>query len=66
MKVGDVISIDYISSEGNHWKWVGMLTGVYGHKLEFMIDGAFDIWDSHDIKLIKDRGGLTLLGEDVQ
>ena len=44
MKVGDVIKMDYISDNGAHWNWVGMLMGIYGHKLEFMIDGKFDVW----------------------
>tara|TARA_B100000683_G_scaffold258027_2_gene280220 strand:+ start:243 stop:419 length:177 start_codon:yes stop_codon:yes gene_type:complete len=53
MKVGDVISVDYVSSHGNHWKWVGILTGIYGHKLEFLIDGKFDVWRMSDLKLMK-------------
>ena len=61
MKVGDVIKVDYMSSEGNHWNWVGMLTGIYGHKLEFMIDGKFDVWRMSDLELISESGGLTVL-----
>ena len=61
MKVGDVVKVDYVSSQGNHWNWVGMLMGIYGHKLEFMIDGKFDVWRMSDLELIKDRGGLTVL-----
>ena len=53
MKVGDVISVDYVSSQGNHWKWIGILTGIYGHKLEFLIDGKFDVWRMSDLKLMK-------------
>ena len=53
MKVGDVISVDYVSSQGNHWKWVGILMGIYGHKLEFLIDGKLDVWRMSDLKLMK-------------
>ena len=61
MKVGDVIKMDYVSDNGAHWNWVGILMGIYGHKLEFMIDGKFDVWRMSDLELIQDRGGLTLL-----
>ena len=61
MKVGDVVKVDYVSSAGNHWNWVGMLMGIYDHKLEFMIDGKFDVWRMSDLELIRERGGLTLV-----
>ena len=61
MKVGDVVKVDYVSSQGNHWNWVGMLMGIYGHKLEFMINGKFDVWRESDLDLIKERGVLTVL-----
>ena len=61
MQVGDVVKVDYVSSLGNHYDWVGMLMGIYGHKLEFMIDGKFDVWRESDLELIKERGGLTVL-----
>lgn len=61
MRVGDVVKVDYVSSQGNHWDWVGMLMGIYGHKLEFMIDGQFEVWRETDLELIKERGGLTVL-----
>ena len=38
MKVGDVVKVDYVSAVGGHWNWVGMLMGIYGHKLEFMME----------------------------
>ena len=38
-----------------------MLMGIYGHKLEFMIDGKFDVWRMSDLELIRERGGLTVL-----
>ena len=52
MKVGDVISVDYVSSQGNHWKWVGILMGIYGHKLELLIDGKLDVWRMSDLKIM--------------
>ena len=61
MKIGDVVKVDYVSSAGNHWNWVGMLMGIYGHKLEFMIDGKFDVWRMSDLELIDAVGGLTVL-----
>jgi len=61
MKVGDVVKVDYVSSQGNHWNWVGILMGIYGHKLEFMIDGKFDVWRMSDLELIRERDGLTVL-----
>ena len=60
MKVGDVVKVDYVASQGNHWNWVGMLMGIYGHKLEFLIDGDFDVWRMSDLELITARGGLTV------
>ena len=61
MKPGDVVKMDYVSDTGAHWSWVGMLTAIYGHKLEFMIDGKFDVWRMSDLELIRARGGLTLV-----
>ena len=60
MKVGDLVKVDYVSSLGNHWNWTGLLMGIYGHKLEFMIDGKLDVWRMSDLELIRERGGLTV------
>lgn len=61
MKVGDVVKVDWLSESGNYYNWVGLLMGIYGHKLEFLIDGDFDVWRISDLELIKERGGLTVL-----
>jgi hypothetical protein len=38
---------------GNHWNWVGMVTGVYGHKIELLINGEFEIWRTSDLDIAK-------------
>ena len=53
MKVGNIVKVDYISSMGNHWNWVGMVTGVYGHKIELLINGEFEIWRTSDLDIAK-------------
>lgn len=53
MNVGNVVKVDYVSSSGNHWKWVGMITGIYGHKIELLIDGEFEVWRTGDLEVAK-------------
>jgi len=61
MRVGDVVKVDWLSESGNYYNWVGLLMDSCGHKLEFLIDGDFDVWRISDLELIKERGGLIVL-----
>ncbi len=53
MKTGDLVKVDYVSSLGTHYDWVGVVMGVYGHKLEFLIDGEIDIWRMTDLEVME-------------
>ena len=52
LKVGDVVSVDYKSNNGAHWKWIGLITWTCGYKFEFLIDGKFDVWKLPDLELM--------------
>lgn len=52
MKVGDIVKVDYVSREGNRWDWSGLLVWTCGYKFEFLIDGDFETWTSHDLNRV--------------
>ena len=62
MKFGDVVKVDYVSSHGNHYNWVGMIMGIYGHKLEMLINGKIDIWRMSDLTTM----GAEIISESQQ
>ena len=52
MKAGDLVSIYYTSHIG--WSKIidttGLITAIYGHKADVVVDGEIEIWDISDLK----------------
>ena len=52
MKAGDLVSIYYTSHTG--WRNIidttGLITAIYGHKADVVVDGEIEIWDISDLK----------------
>jgi len=51
MKAGDLVSIYYISHIGRGIiDTTGLITAIYGHKVDVVVDGEIEIWDISDLK----------------
>tara|TARA_B100000424_G_C22858258_1_gene457491 strand:+ start:762 stop:950 length:189 start_codon:yes stop_codon:yes gene_type:complete len=52
MKAGDLVSIYYTShiGWGNIIDTTGLITAIYGHKADVVVDGEIEIWDISDLK----------------
>ena len=64
--VGDLVSVDWYSSDGGGWKWVGICTWTDGYKYSFLVselvndEGLGDTitWSSADLGIV----GAEVLG----
>ena len=52
MKIGDLVSIYYTSHIGwaNIIDTTGLITAIYGHKADVVVDGEIETWDISDLK----------------
>lgn len=52
MKAGDLVSIYYTSHIGCGCliDTAGLITAIYGHKADVVVDGEIEVWDISDLK----------------
>ena len=49
MKVGDFVRV---ADDDLSVHWVGIVTWTDGYKVEFLIDGKFDVWTTSDLDVV--------------
>ena len=55
MKVGDLVIAPVWGEYGEHDSYVGIITGIYGHKVD--VSGGpcgTEVWDKGDVRLVNE------------